>query len=511
MAESRVHKSILNAKVNTLFYLLTLILSFVSRKIFLNNLGDEFIGLTGTLNDFISFLSLSEMGIGTAIAFNLYGPLQKNDQKKISELISLFGFFFRRVGIFVGVAALVLSFFFPIIFNDTQLPFLLIFVTFYSFVSSSLITYLLNYRQIILSADQRQYVVTGYYQSAFILKTILQIFLAYKLKNLYLWVLLEFIFSWVACLILNYKINVTYPWLRINLKDGKFLLKKYPEVLRSSKQVFIHSLKTFLINRCDQLLVFVYVSLDIVAHYGNYLLIITKSTSFFNSILGSTGASIGNLIAEGNQKKILKVFWELTSLQLIVGGILFVGFFFFVEPFIRLWLGSNYVMPTAILILLIISNFLSKILETVNSFNHAYGNYADVWTVWVEGGLFIIVTLCTAPFLGIMGILLGRISSLLFDLAWKPYYLFHSGVKMSVLFFWKGLIRNLLIFIFCFVSAYFIHKWLDIEITNFFVLIVYSLFFIPIFIIVYVLFLFWKGCGAKELVFRIPFIKNRVI
>ena len=39
--ESRLKKSLLNAKVNLCFYLLGLILSFFSRKVFLNVLGAE--------------------------------------------------------------------------------------------------------------------------------------------------------------------------------------------------------------------------------------------------------------------------------------------------------------------------------------------------------------------------------------------------------------------------------------------------------------------------------------
>lgn len=47
--ESRVKKSLLNARVNLIFYFLTLILSFFSRKIFLDCLGADFVGLTTTL------------------------------------------------------------------------------------------------------------------------------------------------------------------------------------------------------------------------------------------------------------------------------------------------------------------------------------------------------------------------------------------------------------------------------------------------------------------------------
>ena len=508
MGESRVKKSILNAKVNGIFYFLTLAVSFVSRKVFLANLGDEFIGLTGTLNNFLSFLSLSEMGIGTAIAFNLYSPLQQGNREKVSELISLIGYFFQKVGIFVGVSALGLSFFFPLIFADTQLPYLLIFVTFYSQVCSALITYLINYRQIVLAADQRNYVVAGYTQSLFLLKILVQMILVYIYQNLYVWVLLEFLLSWLAGIALNFRINVNYPWLHVDLKRGKELMKRYPEVLRSSKQVFAHSLKDFAVNRCDQLLVFLYVSLDMVAHYGNYLLIITKSVGAFNAISGSMGASIGHLVAEGDHRKIMKVFWELMTMQLLIAGMLSFGFSFFISPFIGLWLGERYILSTTILALLVVSNFLAKSLETIKSFNHAYGHYADVWSVWIEGGLFLGVTLCLAPFWGIAGVLIGRISSLVFDLLWKPYYLFSAGLRVPTHIFWSGFLRNVSAFLVSFFLVYLLYCQLDIQITSWGSWIFNAVSFTGCFVTFYLLALLAWGWGAKDLLLRIPVFRN---
>ena len=47
--EGRLHKSMVNAEVNLLFYFLSLFLTFFSRKIFLDNLGDELVGTMGQL------------------------------------------------------------------------------------------------------------------------------------------------------------------------------------------------------------------------------------------------------------------------------------------------------------------------------------------------------------------------------------------------------------------------------------------------------------------------------
>ena len=53
MVESRLKKSYLNARVNVLFYFITLFISFFSRKIFLDMLGADFVGLMGTLQNLL--------------------------------------------------------------------------------------------------------------------------------------------------------------------------------------------------------------------------------------------------------------------------------------------------------------------------------------------------------------------------------------------------------------------------------------------------------------------------
>ena len=58
----RTHRSVMNIKVGMLFYILTIILTFFSRRVFLECLGTEFIGLTGMLMNIMSFLSVAELG-----------------------------------------------------------------------------------------------------------------------------------------------------------------------------------------------------------------------------------------------------------------------------------------------------------------------------------------------------------------------------------------------------------------------------------------------------------------
>ena len=450
----RVHKSLLNAEVNLIFYFLTLFLAFFSRKIFLDCLGTEFIGLTGTLGNILGYLNLAELGITASIGFFLFKPLQSNNNQEIQEILSLLGYLYNRIGLFILTGGIVISFFFPFIFSNANLSLGIIYFAFYSFLGSSLIGYFINYRQTLLSADQKNYLVAIYYQSARILRIIIQIYLAYHYKNLFIWVGVEFLFSIVGCIILNWKINKEYPWLNVEKKNGRHLLQKYPEIIAKTKQVFIHKIKDFVLVKSDELFIFLFVSLKMVAYYGNYMIVISKLISLFYSITGSIGASIGNLVAEGDKNKMMKVFWELTTIQHTVAAILSFALYSFLEPFIAHWLGAEYIMDHRILILIILYIYITNSRQSVDGFNYAHGLYADVWSAWAELIINVSVTILCGIKWGIIGILIGKLASLVpIIMIWKPYYLFTAGFKVPVSIYWRGVIRNYIISISTFILA----------------------------------------------------------
>lgn len=433
----------LNAEVNLLFYFLSLFLTFFSRKIFLDNLGAEFMGLTGTLNNILGYLNLSELGISACIGYFLFKPLQTDNRQEIQRILSLLGYLYRWIGGIILFAAFIVSLFFPLIFRQAALSLPIIYFAFYSFLGSSLIGYFINYRQILLSADQKNYLVAIYYQSARLVKLALQIYLAYTYKNLFLWVAIEFLFAIIGCIILNWKINKEYPWLKVDVRQGRQLLREYPEIISKTRQVFIHKIKDFVLVKSDELFIFLFVSLKMVAFYGNYMIIISKLISLFSSITGSVGASVGNLVAEGHKPHMLKVFWEYTTIQHTIAATLAFSLYTLLEPFIAHWVGAEYIMDHRILVLLVIYIYITNSRNSVDSFNYAHGLYADVWSAWAELGINVTITILCGLQWGIIGILLGKLASLLaIVVLWKPYYLFTAGFKESVLGYWSGVLRN---------------------------------------------------------------------
>lgn len=507
----RVHKSILNAEVNLIFYFLTLVLAFFSRRIFLDCLGAEFIGLTGTLGNILGYLNLAELGITACIGYFLFKPLQANNRQEVQDILSLLGYLYNWIGSIILAGGIIISLFFPLIFAKAELGLDIIYFAYYSFLGSSLIGYFINYRQILLTADQKNYLVAIYFQSANILKNILQIFLAYTYQNLFLWVGIEFFFSIIGCIILNWKINKEYPWLNVDKSRGKSLLKQYPEIITKTKQVFIHKIKDFVLVRSDELFIFLFVSLKMVAYYGNYIIIISKLISLFSSVTGSVGASIGNLVAEGNKQNMLKVFWEYTTIQHTIAAILSFSLYNFIESFIAHWLGPEYIMDRRILMLLIVYIYITNSRNSIDSFNYAHGLYADVWSAWAELIINISITIICGLKWGIIGILLGKIASLItIVVLWKPYYLFTSGFKESVSLYWKGVIRSYGISISAFAMATYTLRYIPVNpYQSIWEWALYAAIGMAIFLTIDLCATLLFAKGAKDSLYRIKNIRRR--
>lgn len=505
--ESRVKKSFLNARVNLIFYFLTLALSFFSRGIFLDNLGADFIGLTGTLGSLIGFLNLAESGVSSAIAVVLYAPIFNGNRTEINEIVSVLGYLYHKIGLLILAGGIVLSCFFPLIFSDAVISQSIIYLVFYAFLGSALIGYFINYKQVLLSADQRNYVVAAYSQTANLLKIGIQIAIAYYLKSWVLWILIEFAFGIIYSIILNWKILQVYPWLTSNAQSGKTLLKKYPQILRNTKQLFIHKIGAVVYGQTTPLLVYLFASLETVAYYGNYTTVTFKLSSLLGNFLGGTDASVGNLIAEGDKSKIMKVYWELTSLRFIFVAVAVFAMYNLLPPFIALWLGRQYIMSHTVLVLVLIAFALSIIRGVTEEFLFGYGLFRDIWAPLVEAAILIGVGVAGGHFGGFEGALLGPIvSSILIVYIWKPYYLFRDGLKSSIWKYWGEYAKYLISIS---LSFYFAMKLLtllplnDGIYTNWFDWIFYALIIMVIYIPISCGLLYITNKGTRTLFHRL--------
>lgn len=94
----RTDNAIKNVKYTVVIYGILNFLKFFSRIVFVKTLTIDYLGINGLLSNVIAVLSISELGIGTAIAYSLYEPLAVRDMGKIKALLDLLKKAYRYIG-----------------------------------------------------------------------------------------------------------------------------------------------------------------------------------------------------------------------------------------------------------------------------------------------------------------------------------------------------------------------------------------------------------------------------
>lgn len=467
MAEvSRTARVIQNAKVALFFYCINLILQFFSRKIFLDYLGAELLGLNTTAQNLLQFLNLAESGIGAAVAFALYKPLSQNNRQEIIDIVSLQGWFYRWVGLFVIAGSIVLMAFFPWIFAKAEVPLIYAYGTFIAFLVSALLGYFVNYKMIVLSADQKEYKITIETQSIKVMKVFIQMWAIWQLPHGYAWwMVLEALAGVLTSLRLNRCIRREYPWLITEISKGNELKTQYSFVLMKTKQLIFHKIGSFVIWETTPLIVYAFTTLSMVAVYGNYILILGGCLLFVDALSRGLNAGVGNLVANGDIKIIKNVFWQLLTVRLFFAGFICSGFFFLSESFVELWVGNEYAMPVFPMSALLLVYFI-QMSRTCDIFLSAYGLFQDIWAPVVESISSIVLSILFGYLWGLTGIFIGvLLSQLTIVNTWKPYFLykfaFQENISEYVALYTKKIFMVLLLFCSTSIIDIQIETWID--------------------------------------------------
>ena len=429
--QSRTAKSLKNSVVAMGFYLVTLLLQFFSRKIFLEYLGTEILGLNTTCTNLLQFLNLAELGIGAAVSFSLFKPMHDDDHDTINDIVSLQGHIYRRIAMIIIVGAVILMCFFPLIFKKANLPLWYAYASFSALLLSGLLTYFVNYKQVALSASQQDYKIAYSYKSIQLAKLLAQIMALSLFPHPYIWwLILEGVFAILASISLHRMTMRTFPFLDKSKHQFGELRKRYKEIETKVKQLIFHKLGTFALSQSSPLIIYAFASLSLVALYGNYMIAITGIQMLAASVFNSMGAGVGHLVAEGDQSRIRAVFKELFTLRFLLVATLCFSTFVVMTPLIQVWIGSEYLLPESSLLLMVAIMFISMSRLTVDAFVNAFGLFKDIWAPVAEACLNIGLSIILGSKFGLNGILCGVLISLICTMVlWKPYFLITNHMK----------------------------------------------------------------------------------
>ena len=446
MGSDRTKKSVNNILIGFLNQFVNLILGFISRSVFIRFLGVELLGVNGLFCDVLSLLSMADLGFNTAMAYSFYKPISENDEKKISALITFYKKIYNIIALTITIIGLSLIPFLDLIINtDKDIPFLEVYYLFS--LAGVVISYLFIYKTAIITADQKNYVVTRITIVVNFIKTIVQILLLIIFKNYILYLAVNLLCNFLNNYIASRKAVKLYPYI-----NNKNILSKEDRksIFENMKSIFLFKLSAMLLNATDNTIISVLIGTIAVGYYSNYLMITNKVISIIQIIFRALTASIGNLVIKEDSKKRYEIFRASQSVSFIICGIIVTCFSVLINDFINIWLGKEFVFDYSVVLAISFNMYLSCVLQPLWTYREATGLYVRTKYVMLIAAIVnLVLSIILGKILGIGGILLASAIARLSTYFWyEPLLLFKEYFEKPVRNYYIPIFINVIIMVF---------------------------------------------------------------
>lgn len=464
----RIRSSLINLGFAVVGQFLGILISFFARIVFIQVLGAEYLGLNGLFTNILSFLSLVELGIGPALTFSLYKPIADKDIEKIKSLMKIFRTAYISIGLCILLLGIIFTPFLGTLVNSSPtIPY--IHLIFLLFVIDVAVSYFYSYKRSLIIADQKRYIATIYRYSFFIVLNIVQMIVLYLTGSFILFLICQIIVNFTENRFVSKTADKLYPYLR-DRNIQKITAQEMKHIVRNIRAMFAHKLGDVVVNSTDIIIISRFVGLVGVGIYSNYQLIIHALKIVNAQLFTSITASVGNLgVTEAEDKKRY-IFHIVFFMNFWIYGFASICLLVLMNPFIELWIGSDYVLHKGIVFVIILNFYLAGMRQGVLTFRDAFGIYwYDRHKPIFESIINLVCSLILVQELGIIGVLLGTTISTITTCFWvEPFVLYKHGFKSSVLPFFKRYVWYTAVLVIAYLVTEGVNSFFtDIHIVNF--------------------------------------------
>lgn len=426
-----------NAGTNTIMALVIRFieqgLSFVVRTVFIKTLATEYLGINGLFTNILSFLSLAELGVGSAILYLMYKPIANNDNAQIKIYMSVY----RKIYMFLGCIVFLIGI--------SLIPFLDFFIKerpeipesleliYTLYIIRTVSTYFFAYKQSIFIAYQKGYIVNLNTAAFSIIRSILECLLLVITHSFLVYLVINIATNYAQNITIAFKANKKYPYLKDKV-SGRLEKEDIDKVKKNVGAMFFHKIGSVVLNSSDNLIISKYIGIISVGIYSNYSLILSLIKVVLWTIFDAITPSVGNLCASSTPSKIYSIFKVVSLMNFWITGFCTIALGVLINPFISLWVGADYIMPLSTVLIIILSYYIQTNMHSIEMFRSATGLfYNDRFVPLFQCLINIVVSVVLVDQWEIAGVFIGTILSVILTKFWiQPYmvyrYVFHKPV-----------------------------------------------------------------------------------
>lgn len=439
--------------------IVTIILSFVTRTAFIKTIGIGYLGINGLFSNVLGVLSLTELGIGTAMTYSLYRPIAEDNTEKIKSLMMAYKKAYRVVAIIVCALGVVLIPFLKYLVKGADgIEHVQVYYAIFLFNTVS--SYFVSYKYGLLNADQRNYLVTNIVTITNIVTNIVQIILLVLFKNYLVYLITQAVILLVQKVYTFFYIDKFYPYLKD--KDVKPLDEEEKKKLFTNiKALIYHKLGDVSVNQTDNIIISAFVNVSTVGLISNYQLISSTVSIFFNNIFNGMTGSLGNLFATDEYDKQYKIFKVIDLCSFWVYAYSTIMIFALVEPFISIIWGSQYLIDTNILIVFLINYYMVGQRLAVYNVKVASGVFVqDRFLAIIQSVINLVISIVLAKLVGTIGVFIGTVIAGLVPSLIRPYILFRDVLNKPVAEYYIRHFRNICLMVMVGTISFVVSKYL---------------------------------------------------
>ena len=431
--KSRTEYSAHNTTVGLISRLVAILCGYVVRIVFTHVLSETYVGINGLFTNILSILSLSEMGIESAISYALYKPIADNDESQQRAIINLYRKLYMGVAAFVLIAGMMVIPFLGVIIKDSQgLPDVTYIYILY--LVNSAVSYLLVYKKTLLDAHQKKYIGVSVRAISWVIQDVIQIVILLATRNFVLYLYAYIITTILSNFYISKRADKEYPFIQEKITEPVAADTK-KDIVRNIKAMFMHQFGNIVVNNTDNLLISFFVGIISVGCYSNYYLVIGSVRQVLNEAVDGISASVGNLGVTSDIEHIKKVYKAALFFNHWVFGLCAICIFELISPFVELSFGRQYVFHYSIVFILCLNFYIQGIEKASNIFHNSLGLFwFDRYKSIIEAVLNLGLSIALAPSLGVFGIFLGTTISTVLTTLWvEPYVIYKYEFRESVL------------------------------------------------------------------------------
>ena len=423
-AGERTKKSLENIFFGLINRFVLMIFPFAVKTILIKKLGTEYLGLNNLFSSILQVLSLSELGVGTAMVYSMYKPMAENDNATLCALLNLYKKLYRIIGCVILTLGVLIMPFLDKLIKGSYPADINLYLLYLIYLANTVLSYFLfAYKKSLLEADQQNSIESRINTVASIGMYIGQIIALLTTSNYYVYSILLPLSTLFINIFRNIVVSQKYHDI---ICKGKMNADFIKDIYKKVGALVGHRIGTTVITSADSIVISAFLGLHVLAVYSNYYYILSSLIAVVTIFYTATTASIGNSLILADSQKNYTDFMTFTFLNNWLVGWFAICLICLYQPFMKLWMGEHLLFPFHMVVLMALYFYAWLSRRIGLTYKDAAGLWCeDFWKPYIGAVVNVVTNILLVNWIGIEGVVISTIIVMAFIyFPWETKVLF---------------------------------------------------------------------------------------